>query len=333
MQNPHKSKSVVNPQAENGHRRINNDVYHALSMYPFTGAELRVVLATIDRTWGWDLKSATISLNKFMLATNLSRQGVVKAIKGLSKKRVLVIKHGKAPKQSEYLFNKHFDTWLDSQPALSILIPQPETKQLPFDGQPQLPIKKGDSQPQLPKDSQPQLPIKKGDSQPQLPKDSQPQLPMIVNQGLLLIVNWPSLALSLLQQRLQQYFTTTNTNVGPLKPEALEGLIKKQLLNQLRAKVFELLKEKRGYNSPQTGAEAKAITWMLRQDYSVEDIMDAYQIMSEKPFWKDKELLMPSLQGQIGKIKKGGQGGAHSGDTGTSVEQLKKSADKSQPID
>ena len=312
MQNPWKKNSVVNPQAENGHRRINNDVYHALIMYPFTGAELRVVLTTIDRSWGWDQKSATISLNKYMAATNLSRQGVVKAVKSLSQKRVLIVKHGVAPKQSEYLFNKHFDTWLDSQPALSTLIPQPEVKQLTLDGQPQ-------------------LPITKGDSQPQLPKDGQPQLPIIVNQGLLLIVNWLSLPLKLLQQRIQQYITTTYT-MGPLKPEALEALTNKYILNELRAKVFELLKEKRGYDSPNTGAEAKAMTWMLKHDYSIQDIMDTYQAMSEKPFWQDKELLLISVQGQIGKIKKGGQGGTHPGDTETSNAQLKKSADKSQPI-
>ncbi|MFC1977374.1 replication protein [Chloroflexota bacterium] len=76
-------------------------------------------------------------------------------------------------------------------------------------------------------------------------------------------------------------------------------------LNELRAKVITLLEEKRGYKSPKPGAEAKAITWMLKQSYSVEDIMNTYQVMSEKPFWKDKELFMASVQGQIGKIMKG----------------------------
>ncbi len=104
-------------------------------------------------------------------------------------------------------------------------------------------------------------------------------------------------------------------------------------LNELRTKVFALLKEKRGYDSPKAGAEAKAITWMLKQDYSVEDIMNTYQIMSEKPFWKDKELFMASVQSQIGKIKKGGQNGTNCGHTETSIEQLKKSADKTIPLD
>ncbi len=290
MQNPYKSKSVINPQAENGHRRINNDVYHALSMYPFTLAELRVVLTAIDRTWGWDLKSAPISLNKFMAATNLSRQGVVKAVKGLTAKKVLLVKHGKAPKQSEYLFNKHFDTWLDSQPVLSTLIPQPKPEQLNMD-------------------SQPVLPIKEGDSQQALPKDSQQALPIIVNERLLLIVNWPDRPLKLLQQSIQQYFTTKDTYSGPLKPEALEALITKYILNLLRARIYELLKEVRGYDSPNSGAEAKSMTWMLKHDYSITDIMSARKVMAKQPYWKDKELLLPSVQGQIGKIKKGSSGG------------------------
>ena len=293
MQNPYKKKSILNPQKENGHRRINNEVYHALTMYPFTGAELRVAMTVIDRTWGWDLTSAPISLNQYMAATNLSRQGVIKAIKSLSDKRVLLVKrvpHSKNNVASEYLFNKHFDTWIGSQRWLTTLIPQPEPEQLSLG-------------------SQPQLTTQEEGSQPQLPKGSQPQLTTVVNQGLLQVVNWPDRAPLLLQQYLQQYITTNNIDVGPLKPEALEVQVIKLLTNVLRAKVFELLKEKRGYVSPNAGAEAKAITWMLRQDYSVGDIMQAYNIMAGKPFWKDKELLMPSVQGQIGKIMKGSGSG------------------------
>ncbi len=90
-------------------------------------------------------------------------------------------------------------------------------------------------------------------------------------------------------------------------------------LKESKIKTFELLKEKRGYDSPKAGIEAKAITWMLKHDYSVEDIMNAYQVMSKQPFWKDKELFMSSVQGQIGKIKKGSGGGL------TKTEELAKS--------
>ncbi len=215
----------------------------------------------------------------------------MKTLKSLAEKKVLVIHHAKAPKQSEYLFNKHFDTWLNSQPALSIIIPQPEQEQLTLD-------------------SQPQLSIEKDNSQPQLSTNSQPQLSIIANQGLLSIDNWPDRALKLLQQGIQQYITTKDIkHLGSLKPSVLEGLINKHLMTQLRAKVFELLKERRGYNSPNAGAEAKAITWMLKQDYSVTDIMKAHQVMSQQPFWKEKELLMASVKGQIGKMKKGAGGG------------------------
>ena len=293
MQNPYKKNSVVNPQTENGHRRINNEVYHALTMYPFTGAELRVAMTVIDRTWGWDLKSAPISLNQFMTHTNLSRQGVIKSIKSLSDKRVLLVKripHSKKNIANEYLFNKHFDTWEGSQPALTTLIPKPDPEQLSLGSQPQLTT------------------LKKG-SQPQLTKGSQPQLTTVVNQGLLQVVNWPDRALKLLQQYLQQYTTTNNIDTGPLKPDALEFLIKKNLLILLRARLFELLKEKRGYDSTKPGREAKAMTWMLNHDYSITDIMKTYEIMSQKPYWKDKELFLDFVQADIGKIIKGSAGG------------------------
>ena len=109
MQNPYKAKSVINPQLENGYRQISTPVFQALVLCPLSRAELSIALVTIDLTQG--KTSAPISLSQFTAATNLSRPGVIGAIKTLEEKQVLVVKHGKAPKTSEYLFNEHYDTW------------------------------------------------------------------------------------------------------------------------------------------------------------------------------------------------------------------------------
>ena len=69
--------------------------------------------------------------------------------------------------------------------------------------------------------------------------------------------------------------------------------------------VFEGLKERRGYNSPQAGAEAKAITWMLKQGYVVEQILGAYDKLKQDEFWRDKLLNMQSVKAQIGEIFRG----------------------------
>ncbi len=74
------------------------------------------------------------------------------------------------------------------------------------------------------------------------------------------------------------------------------------LLTEERKKVFEGLKERRGYNSPQAGAEAQAITWMLKQGYVVEQILGAYDKLKQDEFWRDKLLNMQSVKAQVGEI-------------------------------
>ena len=84
-------------------------------------------------------------------------------------------------------------------------------------------------------------------------------------------------------------------------------------LNELRAKVFEGLRERRGNKSPVPGAEAKGITWMLKQDYTVEEILSAYDVLKRDKFWADKFLSMQSVKTQIGEVRKG-RHGAHQQD-------------------
>ncbi|MDD4986668.1 MAG: hypothetical protein PHQ43_12985, partial [Dehalococcoidales bacterium] len=71
---------------------------------------------------------------------------------------------------------------------------------------------------------------------------------------------------------------------------------------QARKQVFEGLKERRGYNSPQAGAEAQAITWMLKQGYLAEQILGAYDRLKQDEFWRDKLLNMQSVKAQVGEI-------------------------------
>ncbi len=49
MDNPYKILSKVNPQREDGHRRINSDVFAALIRAKLSGAGYQVVLFILDR--------------------------------------------------------------------------------------------------------------------------------------------------------------------------------------------------------------------------------------------------------------------------------------------
>ncbi|MBA7469602.1 hypothetical protein ES707_04874 [subsurface metagenome] len=118
MKNPYKAQSKVNPQRADrktapGHhdRRVNNDVWHALMLACMSGGEYQVVLTVIDRTWGFSLLSAPISLKKFEDSTHLTRQGIIKALKRVEGRHIIVC-HRDGTKTTEYLFNKHYDTWI-----------------------------------------------------------------------------------------------------------------------------------------------------------------------------------------------------------------------------
>jgi len=110
LKNPYRAQSKVNPQREKGRREIANDVFQSLMRASLTGGEYQVVFTVIDRTWGFQKQSALISIEDFRVSTGLSRQGLLKAIKHAEVKRILVV-YRNGTKGSEYLFNKHWDTW------------------------------------------------------------------------------------------------------------------------------------------------------------------------------------------------------------------------------
>lgn len=93
---------------------------------------------------------------------------------------------------------------------------------------------------------------------------------------------------------------------APTTPEqtVVETVKRKSIDNADVKNVFGGLKERRGYNSPKAGAEAVAVRWMLKQGYSVPDILWTYDAMKQLAWWKDKFLNMQSVKQQIGEMLK-----------------------------
>ena len=79
------------------------------------------------------------------------------------------------------------------------------------------------------------------------------------------------------------------------------------LENEQVKQVFEGLKERRQYDSPRPGAEAKAIRWMLKHGYKVDDILGCWDRLKAEPFWQGKPLFMMSAQKQIGEWQRNKQ--------------------------
>jgi phage replication O-like protein O len=81
---------IGNPQLEKGHTRIANELLEAIIRYPFTKAQLKVILVVIRKTYGWRKKKAEISYGLISRLTGLDKRYVKKIVAGLIKDKVLI---------------------------------------------------------------------------------------------------------------------------------------------------------------------------------------------------------------------------------------------------
>lgn len=121
MTNPWKKLSKINPQRESGNRQISNGVYQALIRADLAASEYKICLYVIDKTWGFNKNYDTISVRQFEDATGLSERMVRKVIQDLKRKRLIYFEPSKRVHRgspfNQYLFNKHYDTWLGKKPV------------------------------------------------------------------------------------------------------------------------------------------------------------------------------------------------------------------------
>lgn len=74
---------------------------------------------------------------------------------------------------------------------------------------------------------------------------------------------------------------------------------------ELRKQVFTGLKERRDYVSRQPGAEAKAISQMLAEEFTPEQILQGYDLIKKQPFYQNKNLSMMQVRKDIHEVLKG----------------------------
>ena len=72
-----------------GFRKLDNDTFKALMAASVSGAVLRIVLAVIDKTLGFQKAEAKISLSHFQKVTGLSRQSVRLAVRQAEAKNLI----------------------------------------------------------------------------------------------------------------------------------------------------------------------------------------------------------------------------------------------------
>ena len=98
------------PQLEDGYTRIANELLEAISLYPFSGGEARVVLAILRSTYGYrGRKTVEISLAELAKRTNLSRRHVINILNNLRKSNVVIA--AKEDNKNTLGVNKIYTSW------------------------------------------------------------------------------------------------------------------------------------------------------------------------------------------------------------------------------
>ena len=100
------------PQTEDGFVRIATELYEALLEYDFSKNQLKIVMAIIRKTYGYNKKSDNISANQLSKLTNIERANVFRTLKELVNFNIL-IKNDDGFIQN-LTINKYYKTWQTS---------------------------------------------------------------------------------------------------------------------------------------------------------------------------------------------------------------------------
>jgi phage replication O-like protein O len=112
---------MANPQKENGHLDLANEIVEALARIRLSGEESQCLWAIFRKTYSWHKKEDQISLSQFAIITGLNRPAVVRALKKLLSKKIIAIIKNDNTGINTYRFNKDFDTWKPLSKKITVL--------------------------------------------------------------------------------------------------------------------------------------------------------------------------------------------------------------------
>jgi len=103
---------VANPQRENGHTDIANEIMDALAKIRIPGEARQVLDFILRKTYGWHKTGDHISLSQFRDCTLMKTPHISRALDKLQIMNLIVITNiGDTQKGNFIEFNKDFDTW------------------------------------------------------------------------------------------------------------------------------------------------------------------------------------------------------------------------------
>ena len=115
---------MANPQTENGHTRIANELMQAIYGAKFNGTQRSIIDVVMRYTYGFSRKSHAISVSFLVEATGYDRRQISRELKNLIAMKVII--ETKAPTYSqsrELMLNKNYSEW--ERKSLPIFTPTP----------------------------------------------------------------------------------------------------------------------------------------------------------------------------------------------------------------
>jgi len=122
----------ANPQAEDGHIDISNEIGEALARTQISGNEWRVLWVIFRKTYGWHKKMDCISTTQFQKATGLQRRHVSRTLSNLIERHIIT-KNGDSFITS-YGLQKDYTKWKsitkngDKKQTVTKIVPKPSPK-------------------------------------------------------------------------------------------------------------------------------------------------------------------------------------------------------------
>lgn len=98
---------MANPQKEQGHLRIANEIWDQIMMCDFNREKRAILDLVLRLSWGCGKKSALIPRQKDFCLAGIPESNVKKNLKWLEKAKVLLIDWD----SKLYMFNKDYDSW------------------------------------------------------------------------------------------------------------------------------------------------------------------------------------------------------------------------------
>lgn len=96
---------MASPQVENGYTRLANELLEAILNFPFSGAQLKVLLALVRASYGWARKHAPLSRGQIARMCRIRRDRVGVAIRELKSMNIINEEAG------AFLIEKDYELW------------------------------------------------------------------------------------------------------------------------------------------------------------------------------------------------------------------------------